>query len=158
MANTELKFNPLKSKTAMMLINMSNEMLYRRYFIKNPTKVSTLSQDLYNDFNTYVDDSATRKSNFKYPLIASLMGVNLDEFATNLAIKVDSILCADGLKLNSTRVCDDFEAILSENIKETTRSSTSNVVTDYIKQINSFLTKLLIKRAYLQENDNIFNV
>ena len=150
----EAKFNPLTNKISSQLIKMSNDQLAKRYLTKNIN--IDINQELFTCLNDYYFDENHVKNN-KYPQIAAIQGPNLDKFCNTLVFKIDNPLKKEGYRLNIRNICEDFEQILQQTPNEVFIDiTTATELTSYIAQICNFFSKLVLKKAFLKETEDIF--
>ncbi len=154
--NQEYLFDPEKSRTANKLLNMSCDELAERYLLPNPAKTKNLHEELKRTLNLHTPDD----SDYRFPLLASLMGVNLDAICVCLVRKVESIITDDGYKLNIVQICEDYENILRENLKETKRSvaTQQKTATPFIQQTIKFISYLLLNKAYFKDVSAVYEL
>ena len=151
----EAKFNPLKNQFSSQLIKMSNDQLAKRYLTKNLN--IDINKELDTCLNDYYFDENNVKNN-KYPKIAAIQGPNLDKFCNTLVFKIDNTLKNEGYRLNIRNICEDFEKILQQSPKEVfINITTATELTPYVAQICNFFSKLVLKKAFLKETEDIFS-
>ena len=127
-----MTFDPKKTKTSRELSNMTGKELFERYFVED--NGTTWSADFRRE------RCRVEENQVMYPRINSLQGVPLQAIVTEINLSAAGIAPL-GYKLNGPALVRDLEAILTENVKETTeavKEKFNKNVTKFILDLSSF--------------------
>ena len=131
-------FDPTKSKRAVTLMNMSDEKLFRRYFMIDN------GVPWINDFND-IKDEEDDKGNDKYPKVYSLSLARrpLDVICTIVHKRLLETYTPNGYKFNSRNFIEDLESILNDNVLQSLNAAGTAKENEFIVQLSNFFVETI---------------
>lgn len=111
---SKISFDRERSPLAQKLDALTDEQLFRRYFMETSNE-----PDLLDDFNRCIDMKDANNNNEPvFPLLNTLVGTNLNYIYESFNRSTTRFI-PKGYALNTMQIFNDFEAILNENKKVT---------------------------------------
>ena len=133
-------FDPDKTETSRKLSRMSGQELFERYFVEEN------GTEWFKDFRN--ERCKIEENHPLYPRINSLQGTPLQAIIRGFHIDVAGIAPL-GYKLNGSILVKDLEAILSENLTQTTEAVKSKLnkepATPFIIELTTFLSQRCVE-------------
>ncbi len=140
-------FDPNKSKRATTLMNMSDEQLFKRYFIVD-NGIAWI-----NDFNR-IKDEEDKNGNDRYPKTysLSLAGRPLDVICSIIHRRLLETYTPNGYKFNSRNFIEDLESILNDNVLESLKATGTAKENEFIVQLSNFFVETIHKGLIYQQS------